>query len=71
MPSFAIEKELLLQTAGVPIAEVLRRAKVDRSTWTGWKKRSIEPRLSTLKRAEAEIAKALANPEQYRKGRAA
>lgn len=67
--SYCEAREKELQAAGVHIAEVLKRASVDRSSWTGWKHRGISPRLDTLKRIDEEIAKALAAEEKKRKRR--
>jgi transcriptional regulator with XRE-family HTH domain len=57
-------RELQLKEAGLHIEDVLRRAKVDRSSWTGWKCRNVSPRLSTLKRVENEIERVLAQAGQ-------
>lgn len=57
--SYCATQEKELQAAGIRIADVLERAGVDRSSWTGWKHRGISPRLSTLKRVQEEIDKAL------------
>lgn len=60
IPSHCAAREKQLQDAGISISDILERANVDYSSWTGWKYRSVLPRLSTLQRVEAEIEKALA-----------
>jgi len=60
IPSHCEAREKQLSEAGLHIADVLKRAGVDRASWTGWKHRGISPRLSTLTRIENEIEKALA-----------
>jgi transcriptional regulator with XRE-family HTH domain len=59
IPSLCRTRETQLEQAGLHIQDVLKRAGVDRSTWTGWKHRSISPRMDTLQRVEEEIAKVL------------
>lgn len=59
IPSYCEAREKELQKAGVSLVDVLERAKVDRSSWTGWKYRNVAPRLSTLRRVDAEIERTL------------
>ena len=61
IPSYCEAREKELQEAGISIVDVLARAKVDRSSWTGWKYRGVLPRMSKLKQLDAEIDKALAS----------
>lgn len=60
IPSHCTSREKQLKDAGIHIDEVLERAGVDRSSWTGWKRRNVSPRMSTLQRVEEEIERALA-----------
>jgi len=60
IPSHCKARERQLVEAGLHIEEILQRARVDRSSWTGWKCRGISPRISTLRRVEDEIERALA-----------
>lgn len=63
IPSHCKTREAQLEKAGIHIADVLQRAGVDRSSWTGWKHRNVSPQLSTLQRVEEEIEKALATKQ--------
>lgn len=75
--SYCEAREKELQAAGVHIADILKAANVDRSSWTGWKHRGVSPRLDTLKRVQEEIERALASnrrkrsPKRTANGRAA
>lgn len=60
IPSHCETRERQLKDAGLHIADVLKRAGVDRSSWTGWKRRNIKPRLDKFFKVESEIEKALA-----------
>lgn len=66
-------RERQLKEAGLHIADVLKSAGVDRSSWTGWKCRNIKPRLDKFLKVESEIDKALAaaKPARLKKARAA
>lgn len=52
-------RENQLREAGYHIADILKSAGVDRSSWTGWKKRGIRPRMDTFHRVEDEIERVL------------
>jgi transcriptional regulator with XRE-family HTH domain len=67
--SYCEGREKDLQAAGIHIADILKRAGVDRSSWTGWKHRGISPRLDTLRRVDEEIAKELARADRRAKRR--
>jgi hypothetical protein len=60
IPSHCQTREDQLIAAGLHISEVLEKAGVDRSSWTGWKCRQIRPRLDKWMKVEAEIDAALA-----------
>lgn len=60
IPSHCATRETQLKEAGLHIDEILNRAGVDRSSWTGWKCRGVSPRMDTLQRVEEEIERALA-----------
>lgn len=64
IPSYCTTRETQLEKAGIHIADVLKRAGVDRSSWTGWKNRGKLPQLSKLKVIDEEIEKALAEVGQ-------
>lgn len=72
IPSLCIKLERDLQKAGLHIEDVLRQAGVDRSSWTGWKRRGVSPRIDTWLRAEGSIKAAIEEAKRVRKkGRAA
>lgn len=60
IPSHCAAREEQLKAAGLHIDEILQKAGVDRSSWTGWKCRDVSPRMKTLQRVEEEIERALA-----------
>lgn len=64
IPSHCDTREKQLTAAGLHIADILQRAGVDRSSWTGWKRRNIRPRLDKFLKVEAEIDRALAEAGQ-------
>jgi hypothetical protein len=68
IPSHCSAREQQLKDAGIHIDEVLGRAGVDRSSWTGWKCRNITPRLDKWLQVDGEIERAL---EAAKKGAAA
>ena len=49
------ELEERAKTSGVNIADVLRRAKIDRSMWTRWKNGKTVPRLDNWRAVEAAL----------------
>lgn len=65
--SYCEARERELAKAGVHIADVLKRAGVDRSTWTGWKHRGVNPRLSKLSVIDAAIKEALEEAKSKKK----
>lgn len=64
IPSYCTTRETELEKAGIHIAEILKRAGVDRSSWTGWKNRGKLPQLKKLERVDREIKRALAEAER-------
>lgn len=61
IPSHCAERETQLKDAGLHIDEILQRAGVDRSSWTGWKCRNVTPRLDKWLMVDSEIDRALAS----------
>ena len=57
--------EAQIRAAGFPVAELLRRAKVDVAQWQRWKKGQQDPRVATWTRIEWAVA------QMTRRGRAA
>ncbi|MBS7789253.1 transposase [Roseococcus sp. SDR] len=51
--------EAKLQSAGVSVSEVCRRAGIDRATWHRWKREGDKPRAATWARVEAVLAEVL------------
>ena len=49
------EVEKKLKASGLKVDDVLRLAKVDRSTWTRWKSGASIPRLDTWRSVERAI----------------
>jgi transcriptional regulator with XRE-family HTH domain len=64
IPSHCAARETQLKEAGLHIDDILKRARVNRSSWTGWKCRGVSPQVSTLQRVEQEIERALASKGQ-------
>lgn len=60
IPSHCAAREEQLKAAGLHIDEILQKAGVDRSSWTGWKCRNVKPRLDKWMLVEGEIERVLA-----------
>jgi hypothetical protein len=61
--SHCVAREKQLNDAGLHIDEILQRAGVDRSSWTGWKCRNVTPRLDKWLLVDGEIDRALSERE--------
>lgn len=59
IPSHCRAVEKRLSDAGLHIADVLKTAGVDRSSWTRWKNGKFSPRLTNFQSVEVEVERAL------------